>query len=70
MKGVEANIPDKWDQINIVDQAIQDLLPDTEPPLEQKIGEVVSSFHRLNRYEQRALSRRKFAIRRLHQIDG
>ena len=69
MKAVEVNIPDEWDQINIVDQAVQDILPDTEPPLEQKIGEVISSFHRLDRYEKRALSRRKFAIRRLHRIE-
>ena len=69
MKAVEANIPDEWDQINIVDQAVHDMLPDTEPPLEQKIGEVISSFHRLDRYEKRALSRRRFAIRRLHQIE-
>jgi hypothetical protein len=66
---VEANVPDMWDQIHIVGQFLEDKLPDTERPLEQKIGAVIDSFRRLDRYEQRALSRRKFAIRRFHQMD-
>ena len=65
IKLVEANIVDDWEQMDIVERFVEDLLPEAEQPLEQKIDGVVRSFSRLDRYERRALSKRKFAIRRL-----
>ena len=65
IKLVEANIADEWDQIDIVERFVEDFLPETEQPLEEKIHSVIRSFRKLDRYERRALSKRKFAIRRL-----
>ena len=65
IKLVEANIADEWDQIDFVERFVEDLLPETEQPLEEKIHAVIRSFRKLDRYERRALSKRKFAIRRL-----
>ena len=65
IKLVEANIADDWEQMDIVERFVEDLLPEAEQPLEQKIDGVVRSFSRLDRYERRALSKRKIAIRRL-----
>jgi len=69
IKLVEASIPDEWDQMHIVDKAVEDLLPEVEPQLQEKIGEVVASFKKLDRYEKRALSRRKSAMRRFQQCE-
>ena len=69
IKLVESSVLDMWDQMEIVDRSVEDLLPDVEPSLELDIGSVVGSFRRLDRYKRRALSKRKFAIRRLQQID-
>jgi len=69
IKSVEASIPDMWDQMDIVDKAVEDLLPKVEPQLHDKIGQVVASFKKLDRYEKRALSRRKFAMRRFQKCE-
>jgi len=69
IKLVESSVLDMWDQMEIVDRSVEDLLPEVEQPLELHIDSVIGSFRRLDRYERRALSKRKFAIRRLQQID-
>ena len=69
IKLVESTGLDEWDQFEIVDQCVEDPLPNIEPPLELKIGAVIASFHSLDRYERRALSKRRFAIRRLQEFD-
>ena len=65
IKLVEANVANDWEQIDIVDRFVEDLLPEAEQPLEQKVEAVIHSFFKLDRYERRALSKRKLAIRRL-----
>ena len=69
IKLVESSVLDMWDQMEIVDRSVEDLLPEVEPALELHIGAVVESYHRLDRYERRALSKRKFAIRSLIKLD-
>lgn len=66
---LEATIPYMEDPIEVVDRPFDTLLPDKEPPLEDKIGDVIRSFHKLDRYERRALSKRKFAMRELSQLN-
>ena len=70
IKLVEANIADEWDQMDIVERFVEDLLPEKEQPLEDKIHAVVRSFRKLDRYERRALSKRKLAFRRLCEGGG
>jgi len=65
IKLVEANIADDWEQMDIVERFVEDLLPEAEQPLEQKVEAIIRSFSKLDRYERRALSKCKFAIRRL-----
>jgi hypothetical protein len=68
IKLVEAHVADEDYQMEIVEEVVEDLLPVIERPLEEKIRRVISSFHRLDRYERRALSKRKFAMRRLIEM--
>ena len=67
IKLLESSALDVSDQLKVVDGSLEDLLPEVEAKLELHIGSVIGSLHLLDRYERRALSKRKLAMRSLHE---